>query len=113
MIRQAESNQQSSSTARQQQQQQQQQQPGTEPASASAGTAATTTTAAETGSGGDQQPPGREEADLQSVFEESSVEWGALPRRFRDMIRQGLHESMSRSYRRMTEDYYRKIAEEA
>ena len=67
----------------------------------------------ESGSGGDQQPPGREEADLQSVFEESSVEWGALPRRFRDMIRQGLRESMSRSYRRMTEDYYRKIAEEA
>ena len=62
---------------------------------------------------GEQQPPGRQEADLQAVFEESNVEWGALPDRLRDMIRQGLRESISRTYRRMTEEYYRKIAEEA
>ena len=55
--------------------------------------------------GGDQQPPGRQEADLQAMFEESNVEWGELPERMRDMIRQGMRESVSRMYRRMTEEY--------
>lgn len=63
--------------------------------------------------GGDQQPPGRQEADLQAMFEESNVEWGDLPERMRDMIRQGMRESVSRMYRRMTEEYYRRIAEES
>lgn len=62
---------------------------------------------------GDQAPPSRQEADLQAMFEESSVEWGELPERLRDMIRQGMRESISRMYRRMTEEYYRRIAEEA
>jgi len=117
VIRQAEASQQSSSSSSQQQQQQQQQQPDVpnqpQPQDQGQGDQQQQQQQQDAGSGGDQQPPGRQESELQAVFEESSVEWGSLPRRLRDMIRQGLRDSMSRSYRRLTEDYYRKIAEEA
>ena len=119
VIKQAESNQQNSSSSSQQQQQQQQQQEQqqqdvpNQPQQQEQQEGQQQQQQQDSSSTGEQQPPGREESDLQTVFEESSVEWGSLPDRLRDMIRQGLRESISRSYRRMTEDYYRKIAEEA
>jgi hypothetical protein len=47
------------------------------------------------------------------MFEESDVEWGRLPKRVREVIRQGMRESISRRYRSLTEAYYRRLAEEA
>ena len=47
------------------------------------------------------------------LFEESDVEWGRLPDRVRDVIRQGMRESISRRYKALTEAYYRRLAEEA
>ena len=41
------------------------------------------------------------------------AEWGNLPPRTRDMVQQGVREKMSSVYRRWTEAYYRRIAEEA
>ena len=39
-------------------------------------------------------------------------EWGRLPARVRDAVRQGMRDPMSASYRRLTQDYYRRMAEE-
>ena len=43
-------------------------------------------------------------------IDESQVEWGNLPTRDRDLVRQGLRERMSTMYRRATEAYYRNMA---
>ena len=45
-------------------------------------------------------------------FDESRAEWGRLPPRVREAVRQGLREPMSAAYRRLTQDYYRRLAEE-
>ncbi len=47
------------------------------------------------------------------VIEETDEEWGSLPARTRESLRQGVREKMSSVYRRWTEAYYRRIAEEA
>ena len=47
------------------------------------------------------------------MFEESDVEWGNLPERMRNLLRQGMRESVSKMYRNLTESYYRRIAEDA
>lgn len=47
------------------------------------------------------------------ALEETDEEWGNLPPRTREIIRQGIRERMSTIYRRWTEAYYRRIAEEA
>ena len=48
--------------------------------------------------------------DLQ--FDESRAEWGRLPPRVREAVRQGLRDPMSAAYRRLTQDYYKRLAEE-
>jgi hypothetical protein len=103
----------SSSSSQQQQQQQQQQQLPNQPQQQQQANSEGEQQERDQGESGETQPPGRQESDLQAIFEESSVEWGSLPSRMRDMIRQGMRESVSRTYRRMTEQYYRKIAEES
>ena len=65
------------------------------------------------GESSDQLPPGRKEAELQVMFEESDVEWGNLPERMRNILRQGLRESVSKMYQDLTESYYQRIAEDA
>jgi hypothetical protein len=47
------------------------------------------------------------------ALSETDSEWGNLPPRTRDMVQQGVREKMSSVYRRWTEAYYRRIAEEA
>ena len=47
------------------------------------------------------------------VIQETDEEWGGLPPRTREVIRQGVREKMSSVYRRWTEAYYRRIAEES
>jgi hypothetical protein len=62
---------------------------------------------------GDPMPPGREEGPLRAVGAGSGAQWGALPERVREALRQGESGSFSSLYRSLTEAYYRRLAEEA
>ena len=53
------------------------------------------------------------EAAQGGPLEQSEAEWGKLPARTREAVRQGLREKMSTTYKWWTEQYYRRIAEEA
>lgn len=60
-----------------------------------------------------QEPPAALDPaanDLQ--FDESRAEWGRLPPRVREAVRQGLRDPMSAAYRRLTQEYYKRLAEE-
>jgi hypothetical protein len=57
-------------------------------------------------------PPPREDGSINTVLEETRQEWGNLPVRVRDMLLQGRQEKFSSLYRRLTEEYYRRLAEE-
>ena len=59
------------------------------------------------------EPP--EQADptmTNAQFDEARAEWGRLPPRVREAVRQGLRDPMSAAYRQLTQDYYRRLAEE-
>ncbi|MEX2213577.1 MAG: hypothetical protein WD768_05590, partial [Phycisphaeraceae bacterium] len=45
-------------------------------------------------------------------IEESRIEWGRLPARIRSELEQGLGEKFSPLYKKLTEAYYRRLAEE-
>jgi hypothetical protein len=65
---------------------------------------------------GDRQmdpPPGEDPTDLDRMLDETRSEWGALPARVREMIRQGRRDGVASIYQRMTEEYYRRMAEDA
>ena len=57
-------------------------------------------------------PPPRQDGDINTVMEESRTEWGHLPDRIRQMLIQGLNDKYSSLYRRLTEEYYQRLAEE-
>ena len=60
------------------------------------------------------EPPPPEDASAPDrMLEESGAEWGRLPQRVRDLIRQGSRDRVSSVYRRLTEEYYRRMAEDA
>jgi len=58
-------------------------------------------------------PSAAEASLLEEALKASGAEWGALPDRVRDEIRQGLRERPSSLYERLTEAYYRRLAEES
>lgn len=58
-------------------------------------------------------PPQRQDGDPTGALEATAIEWGSLPPRVRDVLRQGLRERMSTPYRAWTEAYFRRIAEES
>ncbi len=60
----------------------------------------------------DSRPPGRE-GDLEGEIAEGRSEWGNLPARIRDLLLQGRSESSASLYRRLTELYYKRLAEES
>jgi len=66
---------------------------------------------------GDGNTPGELPEQVDPIeggaLSETDSEWGNLPPRTRDMVQQGVREKMSSVYRRWTEAYYRRIAEEA
>ena len=107
--------QQSSSSQQQQQQQQQQQSEQNQvPQQPSPSDQSESQQApSQQGESEEQLPPGRQESQFQAMFEESDVEWGNLPERMRNLLRQGMRESVSRMYQNLTESYYRRIAEDA
>jgi len=83
---------------RQQQQQQQQQQSSQQP-----------------GSGEPQEHDGPElqEGALNPELDSARAAWGALPARVRQMLLQGSSDRFSSLYNRMTQEYYRRLAEES
>jgi len=87
-----------------QQDQQQQQQPKQEqagsPEETNQGESATNT------------PPGGRTGALRPTLEAARAAWGALPARVREMLLQGTGEKFSSAYEKMTEEYYKKLAEQ-
>ena len=56
-------------------------------------------------------PPGQE-GDINTIIEETGSEWGHLPERLREMLEQAQKSYTSRLYRKLTEQYYKRLAEE-
>ncbi len=52
------------------------------------------------------------DANAGGPIEETRIEWGRLPQRVRSELDQGLGEKFSPLYKRLTEMYYRRLAEE-
>ena len=57
-------------------------------------------------------PPPRQEGDIHTILQEVGVEWGNLPERLRQDLMQGRNDKFSSMYRRLTEEYYKRLAEE-
>ncbi|VAX41737.1 hypothetical protein MNBD_PLANCTO03-1217 [hydrothermal vent metagenome] len=57
-------------------------------------------------------PPGSRTGPLGPEQAADLAAWGALPSRMRDALLQGSSDRFSATYRRLTEAYYRKLAEE-
>ena len=66
-----------------------------------------------TDANGNPIPPELQEGALNNVMEDGRTEWGALPARIRDLVQQGRRDRVSSLYQRLTEQYYRRMAEEA
>ena len=65
------------------------------------------------GDAGANEPPETLDPTLgDAQFDEGRAEWGRLPPRVREAVRQGLRDPMSAAYRQLTQDYYRRLAEE-
>ena len=56
-------------------------------------------------------PAGRD-GDINTLIDETESEWGHLPARLREMFEQGQNGYISRLYRKLTEEYYKRLAEE-
>ena len=56
--------------------------------------------------------PPRQEGDIHTILQEAGVEWGNLPERLRQELLQGRNDKFSSMYRRLTEEYYKRLAEE-
>jgi len=92
----------SSSSTSQQQQQGQQQQPRRDQ----------TNQAGDGDNRAESTPPGRQDGPLGPEQAANLAAWGALPARLRDALLQGSSDRFSATYRKLTEAYYRKLAEE-
>ena len=57
-------------------------------------------------------PGNASEPTVKGNIEETRVEWGNLPQRLRDELDQSLGEKFSPIYKKLTEAYYRRLAEE-
>lgn len=57
-------------------------------------------------------PPPRQDGDIHTILQEAGVEWGNLPERIRQELLQGRNDKFSSMYRRLTEEYYKRLAEE-
>ena len=57
-------------------------------------------------------PPEAQEVRLGGALEETGEEWGSLPSRVRDLLRQGRRDTYSGVYEKLTGEYYRRLAEQ-
>lgn len=60
----------------------------------------------------ERTPPARREGPLDAQPGGHGAAWGALPARVRDALLQGSSDRFSSMYQKMTEEYYRRLAEE-
>lgn len=60
----------------------------------------------------EMDPPPRQDGTLRPDLDSARAAWGALPERVRQMLLQGKSDHFSEAYRKLTEAYYRKLAEE-
>jgi len=60
----------------------------------------------------ENMPPGRQDGQLNPEIDSARAAWGALPERVRDALFQGRSDRYSSLYERLTEAYYRRLAEE-
>ncbi len=60
----------------------------------------------------ENKPPSRQDGPLRPEIESARAAWGALPERVRDSLMQGLSDRYSSLYERLTESYYRRLAED-
>ena len=69
---------------------------------------------AQSGTQGGQaiDPPPGQEGDINTIIEETDTEWGHLPERLREMLEQGRNSYISGLYRKLTEEYYKRLARE-
>lgn len=58
------------------------------------------------------EPPPPQEGDINKIIDESRAEWGHLPPRVREMLRQFGQGKPSRLYQDLTAEYYRRLAED-
>lgn len=100
----------SSSSSSSQQQQQQQQNPGQQQTQQQQSQANQRNNQPADSQEGD--PPPMQQGDVNTVLEESRSEWGNLPPRVRDQLLQGRREKFSSLYERLTQEYYKRLAEE-
>ncbi len=61
---------------------------------------------------GEVMPPARQDGPLNPEVSARGASWGSLPQRVRDALVQGKQDQYSALYKRLTEAYYRKLAEE-
>ncbi|HYE03048.1 MAG TPA: hypothetical protein VD963_07415 [Phycisphaerales bacterium] len=64
------------------------------------------------GEPGEMDLPARRDGALGPDLQAARAAWGALPARVRDMLMQGSSDQFSSMYQRLTETYYRRLAEE-
>lgn len=57
-------------------------------------------------------PPGLQEGELADAPAPEGAGWGNLPERVREALTQGLNDTYSELYRKLTEDYFRSLAED-
>jgi hypothetical protein len=57
-------------------------------------------------------PPGGQQGQLRDMLDAAQAAWGSLPPRVRDVLLQGSSDRFSTLYESMTEEYYRRLAEE-
>lgn len=57
-------------------------------------------------------PPPMQQGDVNTLIDETRTEWGNLPQRVRDMLLQGRKDKFSSLYRRFTDEYYKRLAED-
>lgn len=106
LIKSAEDQQGRSSSSSSSQQQQSEQQPGQQDSSSSQASSPSS-------EAGESMPPGGQAEQLNQNLDLSVAEWGNLPERLRQSLIQGQSDYFSDMYRRWTESYYRRLAEEA
>jgi hypothetical protein len=109
LIESAESQQSQSSSSSSSSQQQGQQQPGQQQTQQNQ----QSQTPGQSSTPGESMPPGRQGEQLNQNLDLSVAEWGNLPERLRQSLIQGQSDYFSDLYRRWTESYYRRLAEEA
>lgn len=106
LIKSAESQQNQSSSSSSSQQQQQNQQAAQQQTQQSQ-------TPGQAAQSGETPPPGRLQEQLNQNVDLTVAEWGNLPERLRESLIQGQSDYFSDMYKRWTESYYRRLAEEA